>query len=50
MIGIIPNETWHCNSTDAKPTENVPDGQTIIEKDTGNVFIFDVVSKEWKPL
>lgn len=50
MFGKIPEETWHCNSTDVKPTENVPDGQTIIEKDTGKTFIFDVEIKDWRPL
>jgi len=39
-------------STDEKPTEiengTIENGSTFIEIDTGNVFIYDIVSKEWK--
>lgn len=47
MIKAIPNEYWACKSTDIKPTENVPDNQVIIEKDTKKVFIFDAEDKTW---
>ena len=35
-------------STDTKPTDNVSNGSVFIEIDTGNIFFFDGVSKEWK--
>jgi len=47
---IIPRDTWAINSTETKPTEGVQDGQTLIEKDTGNTFIFDLETKTWKAL
>lgn len=47
MIKAIPDETWAGKSTDVKPTENVPDNQTLFEKDTGNTFIFDAEDKTW---
>jgi hypothetical protein len=47
-FGVIPEETWHCNSTDEKPKDNVPDGQGLIEKDTGNIFLFDAEIKDWR--
>ena len=47
MIRAIPNEVWAGKSTDVKPTENVPDNQQLIEKDTGNVFLFDEEDKMW---
>ena len=47
MIKAIPDETWACKSTDVKPTENVPDNQPLIEKDTGKIFLFDEEDKKW---
>ena len=47
---VIPATTWAVNSSDAKPTKNVPDGQVIIEKDTGKCFIWDQETKTWNEL
>lgn len=47
MIRAIPDETWAGKSTDVKPTENVPDNQPLIEKDTGKTFLFDEEDKKW---
>ena len=47
MIKAIPEEYWACKSTETKPTENVPDNQCIIEKDTKKVFMFDAEDKTW---
>jgi hypothetical protein len=50
MITPIINENWCCLSEDAKPTKGVKNGQTIIEMDTGNVFIYDEKNKKWWPV
>lgn len=34
-------------STDAKPTDGIPNGSTFIEIDTGKVYMFDSVGNEW---
>ena len=47
MIRAIPDETWAGKSADVKPTENVPDNQQLIEKDTGKTFLFDAEDKKW---
>ena len=39
-------------STDTKPTtiddKNIDNGSVFIEIDTGKIFFYDLVSKEWK--
>ena len=35
-------------STDEKPTENVGNGSTFIEIDTGAIFFYDLDNEEWK--
>lgn len=50
MYVAIPNEYWAGKSKDPKPTENVPENQVIIEKDTKKSFIFDQEDKTWYPL
>ena len=47
MIKAIPKEAWAGKSTDVKPVDNVPDNQTLIEKDTGKTFLFDQEDKQW---
>ena len=37
-------------STDTKPTTGIITGSTFMEVNTGNVFMFDEVSSEWKKL
>ena len=37
-------------STDEKPTEDVPNGSTFLEMDTGNVFVFDEENTRWRQL
>lgn len=38
-----------CLSTDDKPTD-VTNGSTLLEIDTGTMFLFDADSSEWKEL
>lgn len=38
-----------CLSTDAKPT-NWENGSTLLEMDTGNVFVYDAVNNVWRGL
>ena len=38
----------HCLSTDTKPTEGIVNGSTLLEMDTGKVYMFDEENKEWK--
>jgi hypothetical protein len=47
MIKAIPTEVWAGKSTDEKPKKNVPDNQTLYEKDTKKTFIFDSETNEW---
>lgn len=37
-------------SSDTKPTENVPNGSTFLEMNTGNVYIFDKENSSWRQL
>lgn len=39
-----------CLSTDTKPTEGWGNGSTMLEMDTGNVFIFDAENVTWREL
>lgn len=34
-------------STDSKPTENIPNGSTFIEMDTGKVYFFNEAGPAW---
>lgn len=38
-----------CLSTDAKPTD-WENGSTLLEMDTGNVFVYDAANKVWRGL
>lgn len=35
------------NSTDTKPTDNLVNGSTFTEVDTGDVYLFDEVAGDW---
>ena len=37
----------HGLSTDTKPTEGVANGSTLIEMDTGKVYMFNEAGEEW---
>ena len=39
-----------CLSDDTKPTENIPNGASCIEIDTGKKFLFDAESSTWKEI
>ena len=39
-----------CKSTDTKPTTDITNGSTLIEVDTGNIFIFDGESQTWNAM
>lgn len=43
------NPFWDCRgkSTDTKPVQNVPNGSTYVEVDTGKKYIFDGTAGEW---
>lgn len=34
-------------STDTKPTENITNGSSFIEMDTGKIYFYDAISKQW---
>lgn len=34
-------------STDTKPTDNVPNGSTFYEMNTGKIFMFDEENETW---
>lgn len=34
-------------STDKKPIQDIPNGSSFYEIDTGNVFMFDEQNKQW---
>ena len=36
-----------CKSTDAKPTEGIPNGASLTEIDTGNFYFFDGDTSQW---
>lgn len=38
----------HCLSTDAKPVDGILNGSTLIELDTGKVYMFDEENGEWR--
>ena len=44
--GQVYNDV-RCLSTDAKPTEDIKNGSTCVEINTGKVFLFDAESKTW---
>lgn len=37
-------------STDSKPTEDVANGTTFIEMDTGKIYMYDLENEEWKEI
>ena len=37
----------YCSSTDTKPTENIQNGASCIEVDTGNFYFFDRKTDQW---
>ena len=46
---LRPVETYYGMKDETKPTEWVSDADRYLEKDTGNVFIFDADGKQWLP-
>lgn len=37
-----------CVALDDKPTENIANGSTLVEMDTGHIYIFDAEAGEWR--
>lgn len=37
----------YCLSTDTKPVDEIPNGSTLVEIDTGYKYMFDANSKAW---
>ena len=46
LYGEVYNDV-RCLSTDEKPTENINNGSTLVEIDTGKRYIFDASSLAW---
>ena len=44
--GRVYNDV-RCLSTDAKPTEDVKNGSTLVEIDTGRGYVFDATGGTW---
>lgn len=44
---IVGDVEYRGLSTDTKPTENVVNGSSFIEMDTGSIFFFDAAGVEW---
>lgn len=46
----IGNRWWfegYCDSTETKPTQDIAEGSTLTETDTGKVFFFNERSNAW---
>lgn len=48
--GVLVEVEYRGLSTDTKPTENITNGTTFIEIDTGKVYMFDIENEEWKEI
>ncbi len=46
---IRPVATHYGMAADPKPIEGVNDADRYMEKDTGNLFLFDEDGKQWLP-
>ena len=49
------DETMHSQrlrglSTDTKPTNDIPNGSSFLEMDTGNVYMWDEENEQWRQL
>ena len=50
MITTVPSDNCHAyrgSSTDSKPDQNVANGSTFYEIDTGKAFIFNGNTEAW---
>lgn len=46
----MDNRWWfegYCDSTETKPTQDIAEGSTLTETDTGKVFFFNKRSNAW---
>ena len=39
-----------CLSTDTKPTDGISNGSSLLEMDTGDVYLFNQDAKQWLTL
>lgn len=46
----VKKQTWHCRSTDEKPTRCAHNSETCSELDTNKVFRFDEEAQTWTPM
>lgn len=49
---VLYGSVYHdvrCLSTDEKPTEDIANGSTLVEIDTGDRYLFDAGAREWNP-
>ena len=49
LYGEVYNDV-RCLSTDEKPTENIKNGSTLVEMDTGKGYLFDADGKAWRQI
>lgn len=49
LYGEVYNDV-RCLSTDEKPTENIKNGSTLIEMDTGKGYLFDADAGAWRQI
>lgn len=45
--GTYPYLELRGKSSEAKPTEGIPNGSTFFEMDTSDVYMFDAETKTW---
>lgn len=43
-------KTYVCLHADTKPTQNIENGSTCLEMDTGDLYIFDKANSLWREL
>ena len=39
-----------CLSTDTKPTDGIHNGSTLLEMDTGKMYMFDKDNEQWREI
>ena len=48
MVSQYPQErTFHCLSTDDKPTTDIRNGDKLIEMDTSKTYFYDTDGNQW---
>jgi hypothetical protein len=57
MVTVLRNAYYghwvhdvRCLSTDEKPTEDIMNGSTLLEMDTGKMYMFDKDNETWREI